>query len=156
VPESLDMRVSVGHSYISPFGAPLQLLKYSFLIVLYEFRIDSLTGDHGYLGAKAPVASRDEVTFDMTTKLLARFIEMLSMGNRPLRILLFGGIFFTWLIMMLLATLFGIETDIGGTVTVANIILIVISILAGFGTAFGIFLYLEGVQKRREDQDHRS
>lgn len=80
---------------------------------------------------------------------------MLSTGNRPLRVLLFGGVFLTWLTMMMLARLFGIETDIGGDVTIVNIILIIVSILVGFGGAFGIFFYLEGVQKRRESQDPR-
>ena len=73
----------------------------------------------------------------------------LSRGNRPLRILLFGGVFLAWLIMSLLARLFGIETDIGGDVALANVVLIVVSVLLGFGIAFAVFYYLEAV---REDE----
>ena len=84
-------------------------------------------------------------------KLLDHLVLFLAEGNRPLRILLFGGVFLAWLIMTLLAKLFGIDTDIDSEVGLANIILIIVSILAGFGIAFMIFAYLDDVQKDDDD-----
>lgn len=83
-------------------------------------------------------------------ELFNRLVMFLAEGNRPLRILIFGGIFLAWLIMTLLARLFGIDTDLESEVGLANVILIIVSMLTGFGIAFMIFFYLEGVQ---EDQD---
>ncbi len=78
-----------------------------------------------------------------------RFIVFLMQGTRPLRILIFGGIFLAWLVMILLAWLFNIKTDIGGDVVAANIVLIVISLLIGFGAAFWIFRLLENAKYER-------
>lgn len=82
-----------------------------------------------------------------------RFIVFLMQGTRPLRILIFGGVFLAWLVMVLLAWLFGIETDIGGDVVFANIVLIVVSLLVGFGTAYRIFRFLENARYERDPPD---
>ena len=84
-----------------------------------------------------------------------RFIEFLSVGNRPIRILLFGGIFLAWLIMTLLARLFGIDTDISDDVGLANVILMIVSILTGFGVALYVFSYLDNVRREREGDQSR-
>lgn len=82
-----------------------------------------------------------------------RFIVFLMQGTRPLRILIFGGVFLAWLVMVLLAWLFGIETDIGGDVVFANVVLIVVSLLVGFGTAYRIFRFLENARYERDPPD---
>lgn len=79
-----------------------------------------------------------------------RLIVFLMQGTRPLRILIFGGIFLAWLVMILLARLFNIETDIGGDVEIVNIVLIIVSLLIGFGVAFWIFRLLENAKYERE------
>ena len=85
--------------------------------------------------------------------LWGRFIGFLSEGNRPIRILLFGGIFLAWLMMTLLAKLFDIDTDISGDVGMASVILIIVSMLAGFGVALYVFSYLDNVRREREGDD---
>lgn len=82
-----------------------------------------------------------------------RFIVFLMQGTRPLRILIFGGIFLAWLVMILLARLFNIETDIGGDVELGNVVLTVVSLLVGFGVAFWIFRFLENAKYEREPPD---
>lgn len=82
-----------------------------------------------------------------------RFIVFLMQGTRPLRILIFGGIFLAWLAMVLLAWLLDIETDIGGEIVFANVMLIVVSLLIGFGIAFRIFRFLENARYEREPPD---
>ena len=79
-----------------------------------------------------------------------RLVIFLMQGTRPLRILIFGGIFLAWLVMILLARLFNIETDIGGDVEIVNIALIIVSLLIGFGVAFWIFQLLENAKYERE------
>ncbi len=79
-----------------------------------------------------------------------RFIVFLMQGTRPLRILIFGGIFLAWLVMVLLAWLLGIETDIGGDIVISNIVLIIVSLLIGFGVAFRIFRLLENAKYERD------
>ena len=80
-------------------------------------------------------------------KLWDRVIVLLSVGNRPVRILLFGGIFLAWLIMTLLAKLFDVDTDLSGDVGLASVILMIVSILTGFGTALYVFSYLDNVRR---------
>lgn len=84
-------------------------------------------------------------------KLFDQVVNFLAVGNRPLRILLFGGIFLAWLIMTLLSRLFGIDTDIEADLGLANVILIIVSMLTGFGIAFMIFFYLDDVHKDQDD-----
>ncbi len=79
-----------------------------------------------------------------------QFIVFLMQGTRPLRIMIFGGIFLAWMVMILLAWLFNIETDIGGDVVISNIVLIIVSLLIGFGVAFWIFGLLENAKYERD------
>lgn len=78
-----------------------------------------------------------------------KLVDVVTVGNRPFRILLFGGIFMGLLIMNLLARLFGIKTDIGGDVNLANIVLIVISLLAGFGISYCLVHFADASKRRR-------
>ena len=81
-----------------------------------------------------------------------QLLACVSKGNRPLRILLFGGIFLAWLIMTILATVFGVETDIGNDIQISNIILIIISVLSGFGIAYWVFRFLEDINTQDKDR----
>ena len=82
-----------------------------------------------------------------------RLVVFLMQGTRPLRIRIFGGIFLAWLVMILLAWLFNVETDIGGDVVIVNVVLIVVSLLIGFGVAFWIFRFLEDARYERDPPD---
>ncbi len=89
----------------------------------------------------------------MKPSLKEKLVVFLMQGTRPLRILIFGGIFLAWAVMTLLASLLGIKTDIGGDVTWINVLLIGISLLTGFGMAFWIFRFLENARYEREPPD---
>ena len=80
-----------------------------------------------------------------------KLLLMLAEGNRPIRILLFGGIFLAWMIMTVLAKLFGISTDNSAEVELGYVILIAVSIPSGFGISYAIFAFLEKVQKEHEE-----
>lgn len=80
-----------------------------------------------------------------------KVIAFLASGNRPLRILVFGGIILAWLIMKLLEKLLGIDADIDRGFDVAAAMLIICSILGGFGISIAIFSYL--VRTRTNHQD---
>ena len=58
-----------------------------------------------------------------------------------------------WLVMILLARLFDVETDIGGDVEFVNVILIVVSLFLGFGLAFRVFRFLENAKYERDPPD---
>jgi low temperature requirement protein LtrA len=76
---------------------------------------------------------------------------MLAEGNRPIRILLFGGIFLAWIIMTLLAKLFGIDTDSSDEIELAFVIVIAVSVFSGFAISYVIFAFLENLQQEHEE-----
>lgn len=80
-----------------------------------------------------------------------KIIAFLASGNRPIRILVFGGILLAWLIMKLLETLLGIEADIDRGFDFAAALLIICSILGGFGISITVFSYLVSTRKDGED-----
>ncbi len=84
-------------------------------------------------------------------KIIDGFVDVITAGNRPFRILLFGGIFLALLIMNILAKLLGVRTDIGGDVELANVTLIVVSLFLGFGISYSI-VYLSTASKRKREQ----
>ena len=88
----------------------------------------------------------------MMRALIDRFVDVITAGNRPFRILLFGGIFLALLIMNILARLFGVKTDIGGDVDLANIVLIVISLFMGFGISYSIVHFADASKRKRAER----
>ena len=77
-------------------------------------------------------------------------VDFITKGNRPFRILLFGGIFIALIIMNVLAKIFNVDTKIGGDINLANAILIIVSILIGFGLSYTI-IHLADRSKRQRD-----
>lgn len=88
---------------------------------------------------------------NLAQKFIDGFVDVITAGNRPFRILLFGGIFLALLIMNILAKLLGVRTDIGGDVELGNVILIVVSLFLGFGISYSI-IHLADASKRKRDQ----
>ena len=88
---------------------------------------------------------------NLVQKFIDGFVDVITAGNRPFRILLFGGIFLALLIMNILAKLLGVRTDIGGDVELANVALIVVSLFLGFGISYSI-VYLSTASKRKREQ----
>ena len=88
---------------------------------------------------------------NLVQKIVDGFVDVITAGNRPFRILLFGGIFLALLIMNILARLLGIRTDIGGDVELANVVLIVVSLFLGFGISYSI-VYFSDASKRKRAQ----
>ena len=88
---------------------------------------------------------------NLAQKIIDGFVDVITAGNRPFRILLFGGIFLALLIMNILAKLLGVRTDIGGDVELANVTLIVVSLFLGFGISYTI-VHLSTASKRKREQ----
>ncbi|MCY4642314.1 MAG: hypothetical protein OXC41_06425 [Gammaproteobacteria bacterium] len=82
-------------------------------------------------------------------QLIDRFVDVVTAKNRPFRILLFGGVFLGLLIMNILARLFGVKTNIGGDIDLANAVLIVISLLAGFGISYSVVHFADASKRKR-------
>lgn len=72
-----------------------------------------------------------------------RVMSFLAEGNRPIRILVFGGIFLGWLIMTVLARLLGVDTGLDDDIGLGGVLLIIFSLLAGFGISVSVFVRLE-------------
>ena len=85
---------------------------------------------------------------NVAQKLVDGFVDVITAGNRPFRILLFGGIFLALLIMNILAEFIGVSTKIGGDIDLANAVLIVISLFLGFGISYSI-IHFSNVSKRK-------
>ena len=79
------------------------------------------------------------------------YIQAVTEGTRPVRILIFGGTIMALLTLMGLAKIFNIDIDIGRDIRLSHAILIVISILVGFSAAFGIVHYAELIKRRRDE-----
>ncbi len=85
-------------------------------------------------------------------QLIDRFVDVVTAKNRPFRILLFGGVFLGLLIMNILARLFGVKTNIGGDIDLANAVLIVISLLAGFGISYSVVHFADASKRKRTER----
>lgn len=86
----------------------------------------------------------------MIRQLIDMCIEAITGGTRPIRIFIFGGTFlalFTW---MILANILNINTDVGRKIDLPNALLMGISILIGFGTAFSVVHFTDKVKQKRE------
>ncbi len=85
-------------------------------------------------------------------RLTDNIVDMLTAGNRPIRILLFGGIFLAWLIMTILAKIFGVNTNVDGDINFSYVILIMISLFTGFGASYALVNFLDARKRQRERQ----
>ncbi|QMU61130.1 MAG: hypothetical protein GKR92_05215 [Gammaproteobacteria bacterium] len=83
-------------------------------------------------------------------KFLNKFVDVIMTGTRPFRILFFGGVFLALIIMNVLAMVFDINTKLGGDINLANIILIIFSMFAGFGISYSI-IHFAGASKRKRE-----
>ena len=81
--------------------------------------------------------------------LVDKFVDVITAGNRPFRILLFGGVFLALLIMNILARIFGVNTKIGGDINLANVILIMVSLFIGFGISYSIVHFADASKRNR-------
>lgn len=90
----------------------------------------------------------------MKQRLIHKLVDMLTAGNRPIRIFIFGGVFLAYIIMLLLGKIFGMEGNIGDEGDLPNIALMIVSILVGFGTSYSFISWLENAKRPPEDGDH--
>ena len=89
-------------------------------------------------------------------RLIDKFSDAVTVGNRPFRILLFGGIFLGLLLMNILAKIFNVNTKLGGDINLANVILITVSLLIGFLVSYSIVHFADANKRRRRgDLDKR-
>lgn len=90
----------------------------------------------------------------MKRGLIDKLVDVLTVGNRPIRIFIFGGIFLAYIIMLLLGKIFGMEGNIGDEGDLLNILVMIASILIGFGTSYSFIWWLENAKQPPEDGDH--
>ncbi len=88
-------------------------------------------------------------------RLIDKIVDVLTAGNRPIRILLFGGIFLAWLIMTLLAKIFGVNTNIDEDINLPYVILVMISLFTGFGASYALVDFLDARKRQREEGERR-
>lgn len=88
----------------------------------------------------------------MSEKLVDKLVNVLSVGNRPLRIFFFGGVLLAYVIMKLTAKLLGIDSASSGDIDVPNAIVMAVSILLGFAASYKIMRYLE-IHKQQNTGD---
>jgi len=86
--------------------------------------------------------------------MIDKLVDVLTVGNRPIRIFIFGGVFLAYIIMLLLGKIFGMEGNIGDEGDLLNILVMIASILFGFGTSYSFIWWLENAKRAREDGDH--
>jgi hypothetical protein len=53
--------------------------------------------------------------------------------------------------MNILANIFGINTKIGGDINLANVILIMVSLLIGFGVSYSIMHFADASKRKRTE-----
>ena len=87
----------------------------------------------------------------MIKGLIDKLVDVLSVGNRPLRIFLFGGVLISYFTIPLLGMVFGIDTDTGADIDIPNAILMTLSIMIGFATSYALMRYLENYRQKRAD-----
>ena len=88
----------------------------------------------------------------MSEKLSEKLVEMLSVGNRPLRIFFFGGVLLAYIIMKVAGKLIGLDANSGGDIDLPNAVLMAVSILSGFYVSYSIMRYLENNRRRKTDK----
>ena len=88
-------------------------------------------------------------------RLVDKLADIITVGNRPFRILFFGGVFLALLIMNILASVLGINTKIGGDINFANVMLIIISLFIGFGISYSIIHFADANKRKRMGDNHK-
>ena len=79
-----------------------------------------------------------------------KFVDVITAGTRPFRIIFFGGVFLALIIMNVLAMMLNINTKLGGDIDLANIVLIIVSMFAGFGISYSIIHFAVASKGKRE------
>lgn len=86
----------------------------------------------------------------MKQQLIDICIDAVTGGTRPIRIFIFGGTFMALLLWLGIANYFDINTDIGRDIDLPNAILMAVSILLGFGSAFAIIHFADKLKQARK------
>jgi hypothetical protein len=81
-----------------------------------------------------------------------KIVDVITTGTRPFRIIFFGGVFLALIIMNVLAMMLDINTKLGGDINLANIILIIVSMFAGFGISYSIIHFAVASKEKREQR----
>lgn len=90
----------------------------------------------------------------MNLGLIDGFLEMITSGNTPMRIIFFGGVLFGAIFMMTLAELFGVTTHVGDDTDLAGILVIGGGLMLGFALSYSI-VHIAGVLRRRRTERNK-
>ena len=81
-----------------------------------------------------------------------KIVDIILTGTRPFRILFFGGVFLALILMNILAKIFDVNTQLGGDINLANIILIIVSLFMGFGISYSIIHFADASKRKRTER----
>lgn len=82
--------------------------------------------------------------------IIDKIVDVVTNGTRPFRIIFFGGVFLALIIMNMLAMMLDINTKLGGDINLANIVLIIVSMFAGFGVSYSIIHFAAASKEKRQ------
>lgn len=91
----------------------------------------------------------------MNLGLLDSFLEMITTGNTPIRIIFFGGVLFGFIFMMALAKLFGVTTHVGEDTDLAGALVIGAGLLLGFSLSYSVVHVAGKIRQRRMERGNR-
>jgi hypothetical protein len=91
----------------------------------------------------------------MNLGLIDGFLEMITSGNTPMRIIFFGGVLLGSIFMMTLAKLFGVTTHVGDDTDLAGVLVIAGGLMLGFALSYSI-VHVAGMIKQRRSERNRS
>ena len=84
----------------------------------------------------------------MKSRIIIFIADYITGGARPVRIFLFGGLLFSVAIMVIMTKLMGMDTDTDRDLNLTNAILLIISILSGYGISYSIVHIADAIKQR--------
>ncbi len=84
----------------------------------------------------------------MKTRIILFIVNYITSGARAVRIFLFGGLLFSVAIMVIMTKLMGMDTDTDRDLNLTNTVLLIISILTGYGISYSIVHIADAIKQR--------
>ena len=84
----------------------------------------------------------------MKSRIILFIVEYITGEARAVRIFLFGGLLFSVAIMVSITKLMGMDADVDRDLNLSNAILLIISILTGYGISYTIVHIADTIKRR--------
>ncbi len=89
----------------------------------------------------------------MKRQLKDKFVDAITSGNRPIRIFFFGGVFIAYFMMTILADILGVNMAIGRDIDLPSAVVMMVSLLIGFGISFSVIHFADAIKRQREEDE---